>query len=412
MDMDHSHSELQPPAEKVRYDYFACCAIIAMMFIPMTNTGNYLRILTVLLLLFQKTVKNGLRFTFVKGINEIIGLMIGGTLISIAFVFMIDGMFDTSLLQHELIRLGFNILLILLTVSLKIPFNFIFKSSLVVLVFHLGIQVMQKTGLFNINEWIRLVYVDPNITWSHLELSEYGGSNFRSGSIFLNPNVYMVIPCLVLCLILQKNILKREPQNYIFCFLVLVSLFLTGSRTIVFVFAAIMLYWFSISSVEPQEKTAAFFVAILFLVGLIFTGDDSVSSARVFDVTNAVDSSLGIKVLNLFEYLGSANVIYYLWGSMGSMNVSNSQLDSEWGFIIRFYGLVGIIWYYKLIFKNPNRHDLRLSFFYKTARITILLVAVSATVFFCMPIFPYVCLLTMADMDIGAVKDNELIAKE
>ncbi|MBO4630901.1 MAG: hypothetical protein J5858_03155 [Lentisphaeria bacterium] len=404
-------SKLEVPTENVHYDYFACSAIIALMFIPLTNTGNILRILIVLFLLFLKTVKNGLRFRFVKEINEIIALMIGGTLLSIIFVFLIDGMWSVSLLQHELSRLGFNILLILLIPTLKIPFNFIFKTGLAVLIFHLGIQIMQKTGLFNINEWIRQVYVDPNVSWSHLELSEYEGSSFRSGSIFLNPNVYMVIPCLVLGLILQKNVLKRERQNYVFCLMVLVSLFLTGSRTTVIVFAAIMMYWFSIPSVKIQEKVTAVLVAIFFLVGLIITGDDSVSSARVFDLVSSIDGSLMDKILNLIIYLNSANVIYYLFGSMGSLNVTDVQVDSEWGFIIRFYGLVGVIWYYKLIFQNPNRHDSSLSFFYKIARITILLVAITATVFFCMPIFPYACLLTLADMDIGTLKDNETIAK-
>ena len=383
--------------EMSEYDYFEFTAILSFMFIPLTNRGNIIRLIIISVFIFKRLFTNSFRLLINSRVLRILEIMVLGLVVPLIIIPLFDHSFNFSLWSHEAIRLMFYILLLLEVPHIRISFRYVFITAIVVLVFNTGIQIIQKVGLFNINNWLRLVYTDPSATTTHLVTTEYLGNGFRSGSIFINPNVYMVIPCIILCVILQNNVVKSSLLNYAFCILTLVSMLLTGSRTCIVVGAVIILmYLFSNKSISFQEKTIVLIISLAVLLFMLINTNIT-TSFRIFNISNGLERSLFFKFRNFIYYVNNTNPVYLLVGGIGSP-ASEIQIDAEWGYIIQYYGVFGIIWYIFLVVINPIAHSEKLSFFVKSSRTVIILIAFSATVVFCMPIYPYICLLSLSQV--------------
>ena len=118
---------------------------------------------------------------------------------------------------------------------------------------------------------------------------------------------------------------------------------------------------------------------------------------RVFAVTEGVDSSLGIKWQGFLAYLRHANPLYYITGSLSS--VTRVHIDAEWGYIFAYFGVVGMFWYTKFI-GMLGRNKEKTPFLSMALKTVICLIAFTATIVLCMPVFSFFCMVGLVEIEV------------
>lgn len=362
---------------------------LSMSFIPLSSMGNYLR-LGIVSFQFLLMAKSG---GITSGMKNIFTMMLLSLILPVLPVLLFEGTINFSIWMHEAIRLVFNIILIVVVSRYRIPFKWVLRSCLFLLIFNTTIQILQYRGYAQVSQWIRQYYLVEGASDIHLYLAS-GVEGFRSGSIYMNPNVYMVIPLITLAVILQANVLKPRLINYFWVAVCFISLVLTGSRTTLVVAGIVTILYFFIFDRTGALKWIILGALIVFLV----TNWSVLSQEfRAFNVSEGMDDSFAVKTGGLIAYIRNSNIVYWLTGSLSSM--LNVQIDAEWGYIFKFYGLFGIVWYIKLLKSmNINYYSAR---FMTIASISIVaLVSLTATVVLCMAVFPFVCLVVFAEVEV------------
>ena len=214
-------------SNKVNIDNFYLLSIFFMSVLPYTANWYVLRMVY-------------LGFIFVYMSTKKVIKIPRNTLV-ILVIWLIDLLANSLFLNsgknldwqlHEFQRFLMYSVLILLSSNIKIQINQIRRYSILLLLFHLLIQLAQWFRFEVINDFIRFVYSGSEETGIHLSLVyEKGIANFRSGSIFLNPNVYLVYPLIFCVVFFQCYLLSRKKTDFLFILLSMVSILLTGSRT-------------------------------------------------------------------------------------------------------------------------------------------------------------------------------------
>lgn len=379
-------------SSKSKYDYIGPIVVFAMTLLPMTTLFNLVRlalavVLFVLGMLKKPTISKKLILMFI--------FMAISLIVPPVTVLLIEGnLANFGAWSHEFQRLLFYIVLIVAVYEYKVSFKFLYWMCIVTLLLHTTIQTMLWFEVEEVYDFIKDVYAggQDNI---HLELVLGGreNSDFRSGSIYLNPNVYMVIPLSVLCVILQANQLKASLINYAFMLVALFSLLLTGSRTTLIVAVILIaVYILRNKDVSPLWKIGmltAFAVAIFVLPQLL-------GEFRVFDLESGIENSAGIKISSIIRYFSIANPLYFLTGSLSS--ALYLQIDAEWGYIFSYFGIAGLVWYINYI-RLMGRNKDSLPFMTNAVRIVLCFVAMTASVVLCMPIFSFFCLLSLTKIE-------------
>lgn len=362
-------------------DKFIAFALTLMIYIPGTSMGNYLRLGILLLSFIIVNGKKGGRFD--PRIFNIVLCMVVSPFLPLIFVVLFEGTLVTSLLIHEAIRMVFCGVLILTAYRLEIEYSIIRICTLFAFLPNFGIQILQMIKFQPVFTFIREYYAAGVEGFSHLDLATYSGASFRSGSIFLNPNVYMAIPMVALCVFLLRDRKKPSLVNDLLIACTVVSGFLTGSRTAIIVMIVVLLYYLlRFASANRQ---------IIFLVFIILAawkfGPYIMENSRAVDFSET--SSLEVKVNAYGWYLQrtASHPVYWLVGSIGSS--LSGGMDAEWGYIFSWYGLFGLYWYiryYKVLWNNnPN-----VVLFGKVITLVCTLISFTASVLLCMPIFSYI----------------------
>lgn len=219
-------------------------------------------------------------------------------------------------------------------------------------------------------------------------LAMYEGTAFRAGSIFLNPNVCMVIPCTILGVILQRNFIKYSIWNYVWISVALFSVLLTGSRT------AFILSIIIVGYCTWKDKNAGkikWLLPVILLLGL-WMNAKSLENFRAFDIGSAMHGSGNTKINSIIWYLQATNLIYMITGCCGSRVVFG--LDSEWGYIYMFYGILGLYWYISFL-KLFQRNKIYLPLQTIAITLVICLIGCTASVFLCMPVCSFFCAVAL-----------------
>ena len=118
---------------------------------------------------------------------------------------------------------------------------------------------------------------------------------------------------------------------------------------------------------------------------------------RIFDVSTGMEASMGHKLSGLKGYLQIANPIYFITGSLSSS--INIMVDAEWAYIFVYFGILGFFWYInflQLLGRNKNT----VPFLSISLRLVICLIACTATVVLCMPVFSFFCLLGLVEIEV------------
>ncbi len=380
-------------SSKTKYNYWETIVVFSMTLLPMTTLFNLVRLalaagLFVLGMLKKPTISTKLIVLYV--------LMVLGLIIPPVTVLFLEGnLSNFGTWMHEFQRLLFYIVLITAVYEYRVSFKFLYWLCIATLLFHTTIQTMQWFEVEGIYEFIRDVYAGGE-DQIHLQLSLGGinNSGFRSGSIYLNPNVYMVIPLSILCVILQANQLKSSLLNYAFMLVALFSLLLTGSRTTLIVAVLLITVYIlrnhAVSPVAKFSMLLALFLSILILPQWL-------GNFRIFDLGDGIESSAAIKFGGFLGYLSMANPLYFITGCLSSVILV--PIDAEWGYIFSFYGIAGLTWYIGYIRLMGRNMDV-LPFMTNAVRIVLCLIAMTASVVLCMPVFSFFCLLSLTKIEV------------
>ena len=379
-------------SSKSKYNYFGPIIVFVMTLLPMTTVFNLARLGMAMVLFMLEIIKKP---AISKKLIFLYIFMVISLFLPPLPVLLFEGnLANFDVWMHEVQRLLFYIVLITAVYEYRISFRFLYWMCIATLLIHTTIQTLQWFEVEGVYDFIRDVYaggedqVHLNLTLGGLENSE-----FRSGSIYLNPNVYMVIPLSVLCVILQANQRKASLVNYVFMLVALFSLLLTGSRTTLIVAVVLIAIYIlrnkEVTNTQKLGMIAAFVLVILLLPQWL--GD-----FRVFDLAGGIENSVSIKYEGLFHYLSLANPIYYITGSLSSSILV--PIDAEWGYIYAYFGIAGLIWYISFI-RLMGRNAARFPFMTNSIRLVLCLVAMTASVVLCMPIFSFFCLLALTEIE-------------
>lgn len=373
-----------------RIDEFIVYILALLVYLPLDSRSSLVRIVTVGVIFFYKYMQNRMIDT---QIGEIAAKMIVSPFIPMMAVFIMEsGNFASNQFTHELMRMVFCALIILTVSKLTVPFKCIYRVALVVLIPNLIIQIMQYMQMGSVFLFISQHYVTPDSDWSHLELARQVGVNFRSGSIFLNPNVYMVIPLLSLVIFFQKDRDYPGFLNYICIGCAVVSCFLTGSRTATVVLLIIAALYYICYA--PKKSRRIFLIVFIFLA--IRFGSGLAADSRAFQLVSDGDTdSLMVKFQGFLWFWQSTSLfpIYWITGCLGSRIASG--IDCEWGHIYTWYGVFGVLWYIQYI-RVALQQNKSLSYYAKPLTYVCVFVAITASVLLCMPIYSFVAILLFA----------------
>ena len=380
-------------SSKSKYDYFGPFVIFGMTLLPMTTMFNLVRLGLAMGLLIIEIFKKP---TISKKLLILFALMLLSLVFPIIAVLLAEGnLSNSSTWSHEFQRLLFYIVLIAAVYKYRVSFKFLYWMCIVTLLIHTTIQTLQWFEVEGVHDFIRDVYAGGQ-DHIHLDLALGGRENsgFRSGSIYLNPNVYMVIPLSVLCVILQANQLKASLLNYAFMLVALFSLLLTGSRTTLIV-SVVLIAVYILRNKEARTGwklgMLALFIVAIFILPQLF------GEFRVFDIENGIENSASIKLGGLIGYLRLANPLYFFTGCLSSSLLV--AIDAEWGYIFAYFGLTGLAWYIGYI-RLMGRNVATLPFMSNAIRIVLCLIAMTASVVLCMPVFSFFCLLSLTKIEV------------
>lgn len=378
-------------------DKMIVIALTLLIYVPGTSLGSYMRlgVLAVSCILIFL-----MRGSFIdRKIANIAICMVFGPFIPMLFVFLIEGHISTGLVFHELIRMIYCALLLVTVTRIEVGYRTVYFCALLAFIPNFIIQLLQYMKFQPIFTLIRRYYVTETEGFTHLELATYSGAAFRSGSIFLNPNVYMAIPMVAMCIFLYRDRVKPSLLNSIFIICTVVSGFLTGSRTSMVVMIIVLaVYYFRYADASRRVV----FLAV-FLFAALRYGSFLMENSRAVNLSDT--GSLEVKINSYFWYMRRtmAMPLYWLTGSMGSS--LTGSMDAEWGYIYAWYGIFGLVWYIKYycwIWRNNANID----FFSKVITIVCALVSFTASVMLCMPIYSFVGTIALVQM-----RENRLVVR-
>lgn len=373
---------------------FIAILLAALIYLPGSTMGSIVRIGVVVGAYFM--IPSKWYFGNEQAISSVTMCMLISPFIPIPFVLILGGI-NTAVVLHEIMRMIYCAFLILTVSKMYISFENIYWATLVAFVPNFAIQILEYIHFPGIIEFIRQHYVFDEINLVHLSLATNTGLGFRAGSVFVNPNVYMIIPMLALCVFFYCDRMRPSIINTVLIVCAALSGFLTGSRTSIIVMAVIMAVYYMKYS-RGTSKIVAIFLIAFFAARY---GTYLLSNSRAFQVTET--DSLDTKYLSFLWYWNSTATMPLVWitGSLGS-NVA-SGMDSEWGHIYTWFGVFGIYWYikyYKIIWANNKN----IEFFSKIVVIVCALVSITASVLLCMPIYSFVCMIAFSHW-----QDNDVV---
>lgn len=372
-------------------DSIIAVVLALLVYIPGSSIGNILRLGVVVVVFVMKHMNEHAE----PGIRKVALFMVLSPLVSVLFVMMFEGFgINRALVIHEIQRMLFCAFLLMTVAKLHISFRMIYIIAIIVLLPNFMIQLLQRANVNAVFTFIKKYYQSgvADDQWTHLELAKDKGGNFRGGSIFINPNVYMSIPLMSMVIFLQKDKEKSSIWNYVLIGCAVFSAFLTGSRTALIVIA-VMMVWYIIKYAGTGSKVFLI-LAIGFVIYEFGAYIFASRSARVLET-----GSFDVKINSFKWYWDSTKEVFIYWftGAIGS-KIATLVFDGEIGHIYGWLGLFGLYWYV-LYYKSAFRYNRQLKFYTLPLIAVHIFVAITSSVLLCMPVFPFAAVLIFSQLD-------------
>lgn len=242
--------------------------------------------------------------------------------------------------------------------SVRIRNMYLYISLSIILLSQLVFVINYIPGIFLID----ILYPVPEEDLNQYEyfVNEAAGTlsqslSLRNSGLFRNPNQTSKYLCLILACFLLEN-KKMKLKKFLFfipaCFL---SIIMTGSRTGLVVSSLLIVTWtFYNRKIKKGYKAFALFCFFI-IASIIAFGKTEIRGANISD---GLEKSANVKFDILSGYLNSdVSVLSFFWGNIDSNDI---HFDSEYGFFIFNYGVIGfvlyLIFWYKM-FKSTNKTD-------------------------------------------------------
>ena len=366
--------------------------LVLLVYVPSNTWGNIVRVFAAALLF---VLKSGFLAEF--KIRRLALFMVVSPVFPALIVMLLEHGVNMSLVAHEVMRMIFCAFIIMTVSRFQVSFRCLYICCVAALIPNFIIQVLQYNDVESAFTFVKNNYVDSSSMdeWTHLELARIEGGGFRSGAVFINPNVYMVIPLLSAVVFFKQDSKSPNIMNYLLIGCAMASCLLTGSRTATVVLAVILgIYLFRYSSGVSKAVFAIGFAAVLF-----FFGSSYLSGSRAFSFSG--DDSLAVKFRGYYYFWKSTleYPLYWITGSLGSRVAAG--VDSEFGHIYSWFGLFGLYWYVNYL-RIIYRRNTGIPFYSKPVTYVSMLVAFSASVLLCMPIYSFVCLIQFSNLQISS----------
>lgn len=305
--------------------------------------------------------------------------------------------------RKEILRLIVYLIIALSVQKYNVNFKILTGVSVFMLIFHFGIQMLQFFKYEIVFDFIINNYMDGTNSMRHLGLA-YNDTlaNFRSGSIFINPNVYVPYAMFFLVVFLQ-NVLNRKSitERSIYMILSLlsgISIVFCGSRTGFIGMIIITILYLTKDKKMPLQFKIIFEFVVLFILYYVTKNSD----ARLLQISSGLEDSYGGKMSGILHYIYNINPISFFIGN--NINIGSNQwhYDFEWGYIFVYYGILGLFFYtflHRMIikrFNNRTKNMNKLKFFNQGILILFIVESMSATVFMNLPVFYFLSIVFFA----------------
>ena len=268
------------------------------------------------------------------------------------FINIVQYMFffnDSCIVEVE--RNIIYISVILLLYNIDIEYDLMLNLWRFMLIFCFAVQIIQFFNLYDINNVLVRFYGESDF----LRLTTYESiASFRSGSIFMSINPYFKFTSV--CAALFFYDLTREKNNrtlnYFFIAIAFISSLLIGSRTGFLILATIFaVYLISNIGTKFNARGALTFIGLGFVMTLLIIyllSKYQIGEARFFQTQQTSSFDYKIQMIQLF--LDKASWREFIFGMGAYEENSGLFMDSDVGYVLSYYGLVGIIVYYIMIF--------------------------------------------------------------
>ncbi len=268
------------------------------------------------------------------------------------FINIVQYMFffnDSCIVEIE--RNIIYISVILLLYNIDGEYNLILNLWRGMLVFCFAVQVIQFFNLYDINSILVQFYGENAFL---RQTASESIASFRSGSIFMAINPYFKFTSV--CAALFFYDLTREKNNrtlnYFFIAIAFISSLLIGSRTGFLILSGILVIY-TLSSIGTKLNvramvTLAGLILVMTLLIIYMSSSYQIGEARFFQTQEMGSFDYKTRMIRLF--LEQANLRELIFG-MGAYDERKGLfMDSDVGYILSYYGLLGIIIYYIMMF--------------------------------------------------------------
>jgi hypothetical protein len=338
--------------------------------------------------------------------------------------FLLGNVENPGLIIKEFIRflkyaVVFVVFLWLKPEKANTPFRVFLFAALITV----GIQFMQKYQLFGINNWLIDFYNNKVFIYSTQSL------DWRSGSVFSNPNVFGNFLLLPFAFIFSTffvsgeifyNIKLKKLTSLLLIMIFGLGILFTQSRTsviamFIIIFFGTFIYVFKGTVYNNRDrieiiKYIGYVILFLFFIILV-SRYFNLERAFAFIRATGVHGSLFVKLRMLKEAIGvvlGADPLYLIFGM--SPGVKYVQTDFEYGYLIYWYGLTGILFYGLLVYSQLQIFSKRLETQSGLAGTSIVLAfiffGIGATAFINNRVYPIT--LALFAMMINDLTDNSI----
>jgi len=349
-------------------------------------------------------------------------------IVSSGINFILGNVDNSGLVFKEFIRfikyaVVFVVFLWLNPKKAAMPFRiFLIASAGVV-----GIQILQRYQLFGIDSWLIKLY--KNYTWIYSTQS----AGWRGGSVFSNPNVLGNFLLLPFAFIFSTFFVSGEIFYNIklkkFTSLILIIIFglgilFTQSRTsvvamFIIVFFGMFLHIFkeAVYKKRNNRNNPKYIIYIILFLFCVAFFSRFYNLERAFDISGAIKTSgsLSLKLMWAKDATGvimNSNPLCLIFGM--SPGAKYIQTDFEYGYLLYWYGLSGLLFYGLLISLQLRIFSKRLGTQNGLTGMSIILAfiffGIGATAFINNRVYPIT--LALFAMMINNLTDNSIVREE
>lgn len=240
---------------------------------------------------------------------------------------------------------------VLLLYNIDVEYNLMLNLWRSMLVFCFAVQIIQFFNLYDINSILVQFYGENAFL---RQTASESIASFRSGSIFMAINPYFKFTTVCAALFFYDLTEKQtnRTMNYFFIAVAFVSSLFIGSRTGFLILLGILLIY-TLSNIGTKLNvralaTLAGLILVMTLLIIYMSSSYQIGEARFFQTQETGSWDYKTKMIRLF--LDQANLRELIFG-MGAFDEQKGLfMDSDVGYALSYYGLVGIIAYYIMMF--------------------------------------------------------------